>query len=163
MAAMRRVQPEMKNIQEKFKDDRAAQQQAMMELYKKEKFNPLAGCWPLLIQMPVFFALYWVLLQSVELRQADFALWIHDLSAPDPYFVLPVLFGISMFVQQKLSGNVTMDPMQQRVMNAMPAMMTVFFAFFPAGLVLYWFVSNLISIAQQWVILKRLERDGLRH
>jgi YidC/Oxa1 family membrane protein insertase len=163
MAKMKKYAPRIQEIKERFGDDRERMHKAMMELYKKEKFNPLAGCWPILIQMPIFIALYWVLLESVELRQAHFMLWLNDLSAPDPYYVLPVLFGISMYVQQKLSGSVAMDPMQQRVMNMMPVMLTVFFAFFPVGLVLYWFVSNLIGIAQQWVILRILEREGLRH
>jgi YidC/Oxa1 family membrane protein insertase len=162
MAKMKKYAPRIQELKERYGDDRERMHKAMMELYKKEKFNPLAGCWPLLIQMPIFLALYWVLLESVELRQADFMLWLNDLSAPDPYFVLPVLFGISMFVQQKLSGNVAMDPMQQRVMNMMPVMLTVFFAFFPVGLVLYWFVSNLIGIAQQWWILRKLTKEGLR-
>ncbi|MBD3814851.1 MAG: membrane protein insertase YidC, partial [Betaproteobacteria bacterium] len=144
-------------LKERYADDRERMSKAMMELYKKEGFNPLAGCWPLLVQMPVFFALYWVFLESVELRQADFALWINDLTSPDPFYVLPVLFGISMWVQQKLSGTQAMDPMQQRIMNVMPIAMAGFFAFFPAGLVLYWCVSNCISIAQQWYITRRIE------
>ena len=163
MAKMKKYAPRIQELKERYGDDRERMHKAMMELYKKEKFNPLAGCWPLLVQFPVFIALYWVLLESVELRQADFALWLNDLSSPDPYYVMPVLFGISMFVQQKLSGNVAMDPMQQRVMNMMPVMLTVFFAFFPVGLVLYWFVSNLIGIAQQWWITRKLTREGLRH
>lgn len=163
MAKMKKYAPRIQELKERYGDDRERMHKAMMELYKKEKFNPLAGCWPLLVQFPVFIALYWVLLESVELRQADFALWMNDLSSPDPYYVMPVLFGISMFVQQKLSGNVTMDPMQQRIMNIMPVMLTVFFAFFPVGLVLYWFVSNLIGIAQQWYITRKLEREGLSH
>ena len=163
MAKMKKYAPRIQELKERYGDDRERMHKAMMELYKKEKFNPLAGCWPLLIQFPVFIALYWVLLESVELRQADFALWLNDLSSPDPYYVMPVLFGISMFVQQKLSGNVAMDPMQQRVMNMMPVMLTVFFAFFPVGLVLYWLVSNLIGIAQQWYITRKLEREGLSH
>jgi YidC/Oxa1 family membrane protein insertase len=163
MAKMKKYAPRIQELKERYGDDRERMHKAMMELYKKEKFNPLAGCWPLLVQFPVFIALYWVLLESVELRQADFALWLNDLSSPDPYYVMPVLFGISMFVQQKLSGNVAMDPMQQRVMNIMPVMLTVFFAFFPVGLVLYWFVSNLIGIAQQWYITRKLEREGLSH
>ncbi len=114
----------------------------------------------MLVQIPVFIALYWVLLESVELRQADFALWLTDLSSPDPFYVLPVLFGLSMWAQQKLSGTaMTMDPMQQRMMTIMPIALTGFFAFFPAGLVLYWFVSNLVGITQQWVITKRLESE----
>ena len=163
MAKMKKYAPRIQELKERYGDDRERLHKAMMELYKKEKFNPLAGCWPLLVQFPVFIALYWVLLESVELRQADFALWLNDLSSPDPYYVMPVLFGISMFVQQKLSGNVAMDPMQQRVMNMMPVMLTVFFAFFPVGLVLYWFVSNLIGIAQQWYITRKLAREGLSH
>ena len=163
MAKMKKYAPRIQELKERYGEDRERMHKAMMELYKKEKFNPLAGCWPLLIQFPVFISLYWVLLESVELRQADFALWLNDLSSPDPYYVMPVLFGISMFVQQKLSGNVTMDPMQQRVMNMMPVMLTVFFAFFPVGLVLYWLVSNLIGIAQQWYITRKLEREGLTH
>jgi YidC/Oxa1 family membrane protein insertase len=163
MAKMKKYAPRIQELKERYGDDRERMHKAMMELYKKEKFNPLAGCWPLLIQFPVFIALYWVLLESVELRQADFALWLDDLSSPDPYYVMPVLFGISMFVQQKLSGTVAMDPMQQRVMNMMPVMLTVFFAFFPVGLVLYWFVSNLIGIAQQWYITRKLTKEGLRH
>jgi YidC/Oxa1 family membrane protein insertase len=163
MAKMKKYAPRMQELKERYGDDRERLQKAMMEMYKKEKFNPLAGCWPLLIQFPVFIALYWVLLESVELRQADFALWLNDLSSPDPYYVTPALFAISMWVQQKLSGNVAMDPMQQRVMGLMPWMMGVFFAFFPVGLVLYWLVSNLIGIAQQWYIVRKLEREGLSH
>jgi YidC/Oxa1 family membrane protein insertase len=163
MAKMKRYAPRIQELKDRYGDDRERMNKAMMELYKKEKFNPLAGCWPLLIQFPVFIALYWVLLDSVELRQADFALWLNDLSSPDPWYVMPVLFGISMYVQQKLSGNVAMDPMQQRVMNMMPVMLTVFFAFFPVGLVLYWFVSNLIGIAQQWYITQKLTKEGLHH
>lgn len=162
MAKMRKYAPRIQEIRERYEGDRERLSRAMMDLYKKEGFNPLAGCWPLLVQMPVFFALYWVLLESVELRQADFTLWLSDLSSPDPLYVLPLLFGLSMWYQQKLSGSaLTMDPMQQRVMNIMPIAMTGFFAFFPAGLVLYWVVSNLIGIAQQWFITRKLEREGL--
>ena len=133
-----------------------------MDLYKKEGFNPLAGCWPMLVQFPVFIALYWVLLESVELRHAPFALWIQDLSAPDPLFILPVLFGVSMYFQQKLSGQaMTMDPMQQKIMTAMPIALTAFFAFFPSGLVIYWLVSNLWGIGQQWFIYRKLDAEGL--
>jgi YidC/Oxa1 family membrane protein insertase len=163
MAKMKKYAPRIQELKERYGDDRERLHKAMMEMYKKEKFNPLAGCWPLLIQFPVFIALYWVLQESVELRQADFAFWLHDLSSPDPFYVMPVLFGLTMFVQQKLSGNMAMDPMQQRVMSVMPVMLTVFFAFFPVGLVLYWFVSNLIGIAQQWYITRKLEREGLSH
>jgi len=162
MAKMRKFAPRIQELKERYEGDRERQSKAMMELYKKEGFNPLAGCWPLLVQMPVFFALYWVLQESVELRQADFALWIHDLSSPDPFFVLPVLFGASMWFQQKLSGQTaTMDPAQARIMQIMPIAMGGFFAFFPAGLVLYWVVSNGIGILQQWYITRKLEGEGL--
>lgn len=160
MARMKKFTPRIQSLKERYADDREGMQKAMMDLYKKEGFNPLGGCWPMLVQIPVFIALYWVLLESVELRQADFALWINDLSSPDPFYVLPVLFGISMWAQQKLSGTaMTMDPMQQRMMTIMPIALTGFFAFFPAGLVLYWLVSNLIGIAQQWFITRRLESE----
>ncbi|MDM4772411.1 membrane protein insertase YidC [Solimonas sp. SE-A11] len=159
MAKMKKFAPKLQDIKERYGDDRERQQKAMMDLYKKEGFNPLAGCWPLLVQFPVFIALYWVLLESVELRQASWVLWLNDLTAPDPYFVLPVLFGITMFVQQKLSGNTAMDPMQQRIMSVMPIGMAAFFAFFQSGLVLYWVTSNLIGIAQQWFITRKLERE----
>ena len=159
MAKMKKFAPKIQDIKERYGDDRERLQKAMMDLYKKEGFNPLAGCWPLLVQFPVFIALYWVLLESVELRQAPFALWLQDLTSPDPYFVLPVLFGVSMFVQQKISGQQVMDPMQQKIMNIMPIMLTAFFAFFQSGLVLYWFTSNLIGIAQQWYITRKLDRE----
>jgi YidC/Oxa1 family membrane protein insertase len=159
MAKMKKFAPKIQDIKERYGDDRERLQKAMMDLYKKEGFNPLAGCWPLLVQFPVFIALYWVLLESVELRQAPFALWLQDLTSPDPYFVLPVLFGISMFAQQKLSGQQVMDPMQQKIMNIMPIMLTAFFAFFQSGLVLYWFTSNLIGIAQQWYITRKLDQE----
>ena len=163
MAKMKKYAPRIQELKERYGDDRERMQKAMMEMYKKEKFNPLAGCWPILVQFPVFIALYWVLLESVELRQANFVFWLNDLSGPDPYYVLPVLFGISMWVQQKLSGQMMTDPMQQRIMSIMPVMLTVFFAFFPVGLVLYWLVSNLIGIAQQWYITRKLEKEGLSH
>lgn len=160
MARMKKFTPRIQEIRERFAGDREKLNKAMMELYTKEKFNPLAGCWPMLVQFPVFIALYWVLNESVELRQADFALWLSDLSSPDPFYVLPVLFGVSMWLQQKLGGQMaTMDPMQQRMMQFMPIALTAFFAFFPAGLVLYWFVSNVISIAQQWYITKKIESE----
>jgi YidC/Oxa1 family membrane protein insertase len=160
MGRMKKFTPRIQSLKERYADDREGMQKAMMDLYKKEGFNPLGGCWPMLVQIPVFIALYWVLLESVELRQADFALWLTDLSSPDPFYVLPVLFGLSMWAQQKLSGTaMTMDPMQQRMMTIMPIALTGFFAFFPAGLVLYWFVSNLIGITQQWFITKRLEAE----
>ena len=160
MARMKKFTPRIQEIRERHAGDKEKLNKAMMELYTKEKFNPLAGCWPMLVQFPIFMALYWVLNESVELRQADFALWLTDLSAPDPFYVLPVLFGVSMWLQQKLGGQMaTMDPMQQRMMQFMPIALTAFFAFFPAGLVLYWFVSNVISIAQQWFITKKIENE----
>jgi YidC/Oxa1 family membrane protein insertase len=151
MAKMRKVQPRIKAIQDRHKDDKQAQSQAMMELYKKEKVNPMAGCLPMLIQIPFFIAFYWVLLESVEIRQAPFFLWIQDLSSRDPYFVLPLLMGLGMFFQQKLNP-APPDPMQAKIMTAMPIMFTAMFAFFPSGLVLYWLTNSLLSIAQQWKI-----------
>lgn len=162
MAKMKIFGPKIKDIRERYADDRERLQKAMMDLYKKEGFNPLAGCWPMLVQFPVFISLYWVLLESVEIRQAPFMLWIHDLSAPDPYYVLPVLYGIAMYFQQKLSGNQTMDPMQQKMMQIMPIGLTAFFTFFQSGLVLYWVVNSMISIAQQWVITRKLSGEGLK-
>jgi len=159
MAKMRNLQPRMKHLQERYKDDRQALSQAMMELYRKEKVNPASGCLPIIVQMPVFIALYWVLLESVEMRQAPFALWLNDLSTRDPYFVLPVLMGVTMFFQQKLNPTPP-DPIQAKVMMAMPVVFTVFFAFFPSGLVLYWFVNNLLAIAQQWRINKVVAREA---
>ncbi len=156
MAKMRKLQPRMKALQERFGDDRQGLSQAMMELYKREKVNPASGCLPILVQMPVFLALYWVLLESVEMRQAPFMLWIDDLSSKDPYFILPLLMGVTMFIQQKLNP-APPDPVQAKVMMALPIVFTVFFAFFPAGLVLYWFVNNLLSIAQQWRINRVVE------
>jgi YidC/Oxa1 family membrane protein insertase len=155
MAKMTVFGPKIQDLRERYADDRERLQKAMMELYKKEGFNPLAGCWPMLVQFPIFISLYWVLLESVELRQAPFMLWIQDLTAPDPFYVLPVLYGIAMFVQQKMSGNQTMDPMQQKMMQIMPIGLTAFFTFFQSGLVLYWVVNSLISIAQQWFIVRR--------
>lgn len=160
MAKMRRVQPRLLALRERFKDDKARLNQAMMELYKEEKINPLGGCFPILIQIPVFISLYWVLLGSIELRHAPFILWIRDLSAADPYWVLPVLMGITMFAQQRLNPT-PMDPIQQKVMMALPIVFTVFFGFFPSGLVLYWVVNNVLSIIQQWRITRNLERAGL--
>jgi len=156
MANMRRVGPQMKRLQERYADDRQKLSQEMMNLYKKEGVNPLGGCLPMLLPMPIFIALYWVLFESVELRQAPFMLWIDDLAAMDPYFVLPLAMGASMFVQQLLSPAVG-DPMQVKMMRLMPIMFTVLFLFFPAGLVLYWLVNNLLSIAQQWWIMRQVE------
>jgi len=162
MAKMRNLQPRIKALQERYKDDRQAQSQAMMELYKTEKVNPAAGCLPILIQMPFFLAFYWVLLESVEMRQAPFALWIGDLSSRDPYFILPLIMGAAMFFQQKLNPQVG-DPVQVKVMQIMPIIFTGFFAFFPAGLVLYWVTNTLLSIAQQWKINKVVEAEGKQH
>lgn len=156
MANMRKLSPRLTALKERYGDDRQKLNQAMMDLYKKEKVNPLGGCFPILIQIPVFLSLYWVLLESVELRQASFALWIDDLSSKDPFFVLPLIMGLSMWFQQRLNPT-PLDPMQQRVMQIMPIAMTGFFAFFPAGLVLYWVVNNVLSIAQQWYITRQIE------
>jgi YidC/Oxa1 family membrane protein insertase len=157
MAKMRKIAPRMQKLQERYKEDRQTLSQKMMELYKEEKVNPAAGCLPLLVQMPVFIALYWVLLESVELRQAPFMLWLDDLSARDPFFVLPLLMGVSMFVQQKMNPPPP-DPVQAKVMMALPVVFTFFFAFFPSGLVLYWLVNNVLTAAQQWRINKVVER-----
>ena len=159
MAKMRNLQPRMKALQDRYKDDRQALSQAMMELYKREKVNPAAGCLPILIQMPFFLAFYWVLLESVEMRQAPFALWITDLSTRDPYFILPLIMGAAMFMQQKLNP-APADPVQAKVMQIMPIMFTVFFAFFPSGLVLYWVTNTLLSIAQQWKINRVVELEA---
>jgi len=159
MAAMRRLQPRLEILRERFGDDRARLQQAVMQLYREEKVNPFSGCLPILVQIPVFIALYWVLLESVELRQADFMLWINDLSVRDPLFVLPLLMGISMFIQQKLSPQPP-DPVQRRVFAILPIVFTVFFAFSPSGLVLYWLVNNILSILQQWYITRSLEQSA---
>ena len=155
MARMRKVQPRIVAIRERYTKDKQRMNQAMMELYKKEKINPLGGCFPILVQIPVFIALYWVLLESVELRQASFIFWLTDLSLHDPYFVLPILMGATMLVQQKLNPPPP-DPMQAKIMMALPFVFTFFFLFFPSGLVLYWFVNNLLSIAQQWVITRKI-------
>ena len=161
MANMRRVQPRLLAIRDRYKNDKTRLNKAMMDLYKEEKINPLGGCFPILVQIPVFIALYWVLLESVELRQSGFVLWIKDLSAPDPYFVLPVIMGVTMFVQQRLNP-APMDPVQEKVMMLLPFIFTVFFAFFPSGLVLYWVANNILSIAQQWMITRNLQRAGLK-
>jgi len=159
MANMRRLAPRLQSLKERYGDDRQRLNQAMMELYKKEKINPLGGCLPIVVQIPVFIALYWVLLESVEMRQAPFMLWINNLSAPDPFYVLPLLMGATMLIQQKLNP-APMDPIQAKVMMALPIVFTVFFAFFPSGLVLYWVVNNTLSIAQQYVITRRIERGA---
>jgi YidC/Oxa1 family membrane protein insertase len=157
MANMRRVQPKMADIREEHAEDKQKQSQAMMELYKKEKINPMGGCLPILVQMPVFIALYWTLMESVELRHAPFMLWIEDLSVMDPYFVLPLLMGASMWFMQKLNPPPP-DPMQAKIMQWMPIVFTFFFLWFPAGLVLYWVVNNLLSMAQQYVITRQIEK-----
>lgn len=161
MANMRKVAPELKRLQERYGDDRQKLSQEMMELYRKERINPLGGCFPLLLQMPVFLALYWVLYEAVELRQAPFMLWIDDLADLDPYFVLPLLMGASMFFQQTLNPPPP-DPMQAKVLKFMPIMFTALFLFFPAGLVLYWLVNNVLSMAQQWWITRQIERGAAR-
>ena len=159
MAQMKVLAPKLQKMKEQYGDDRAKLNQAMMELYKKEKINPLGGCLPIVIQIPVFIALYWVLLATVELRHAPFALWIKDLSAADPYFVMPLVMGATMFLQTKLNP-APPDPIQAKVMLAMPVVFTAMFLFFPAGLVLYWIVNNVLSIAQQWHINRMIEKEA---
>nr|VFK41472.1 MAG: YidC/Oxa1 family membrane protein insertase [Candidatus Kentron sp. TC]VFK57043.1 MAG: YidC/Oxa1 family membrane protein insertase [Candidatus Kentron sp. TC] len=159
MARMRKLQPRMTKIRDAHKGDKVKMNQRLMELYKEEKVNPLSGCLPIVIQIPVFIALYWVLLESVELRQASFIFWLKDLSTHDPYFVLPIAMGVTMFLQQKLNP-APPDPIQAKVMMALPFVFTALFLFFPSGLVLYWFVNNLLSIAQQWVITRRIAPDS---
>jgi YidC/Oxa1 family membrane protein insertase len=157
MAKMKTLQPRIKNLQETYADDREKLGKAMMELYKREKINPVAGCLPIVIQIPVFIAFYWVLLESVEMRQAPFAFWIHDLSSRDPLFILPAIMAVAMFVQYKLNP-APPDPVQAKVFMFMPLVMSATFAFFPAGLVLYWVTNTVLSIAQQWNINRRIER-----
>ncbi|NEX18775.1 membrane protein insertase YidC [Thiorhodococcus mannitoliphagus] len=157
MAHMRQLTPRLQALKDRYGDDKQRLNQAMMELYKTEKINPLGGCLPILIQIPVFIALYWVLLESVEMRQAPFMLWLDNLSAPDPYYILPLIMGVSMFIQQKLNPPPP-DPMQAKIFMALPFVFTVFFAFFPSGLVLYWTVNNVLSIAQQWHITRNIEK-----
>jgi YidC/Oxa1 family membrane protein insertase len=160
MANMRELAPRMQSMKEKFGDDKQKMQQAMMEMYKTEKINPLGGCLPILVQIPVFIALYWVLLGSVELRHAPFFGWIQDLSATDPYYILPILMGATMIFQTYLNPAPT-DPIQAKVMKIMPVVFSIFFFFFPAGLVLYWLVNNILSIAQQWYINKSIHAAAL--
>jgi YidC/Oxa1 family membrane protein insertase len=157
MAKMRKLQPRLAQLKERYGDDRQKMNMAMMDLYKKEKINPLGGCLPILLQIPVFIALYWVLLESVELRQAPFFGWIQDLAARDPYYILPVLNGAVMWLTQKLSPSPGMDPIQRRIFQFMPIMFSVMFAFFPAGLVLYWTTNGALGLLQQWFITKRIE------
>jgi YidC/Oxa1 family membrane protein insertase len=157
MAKMRVLAPKLQRLKEQYGDDRQRMQQAMMELYKTEKINPLGGCLPIVVQIPVFIALYWVLLASFELRQAPFMLWIEDLAAADPYYILPVLMGATMIIQTRLNPEPP-DPVQAKLMKIMPIAFSIFFFFFPAGLVLYWLVNNMLSIAQQWQITRSMER-----
>ena len=161
MAKMRMLQPKMTALRERYGDDRQKMSGAMMKLYKEEKVNPLGGCLPMLLQLPIFLALYWVLLESVELRHSAFVFWIQDLSTKDPYYILPILMGASMFLMQRLQPTPTADPMQQKLFQYMPVIFTVFFLWFPSGLVLYWLVSNLITIAQMLIIYRGLEKKGI--
>jgi YidC/Oxa1 family membrane protein insertase len=162
MAKMKLITPRLTKIREMYANDRQKMNQAMMELYKTEKINPLGGCFPILVQIPVFIALYWVLLAAIELRHAPFILWIKDLSALDPYFVLPILMTITMVLQTRMNP-VPPDPVQAKVMQFMPYVFSIFFFFFPAGLVLYWLVNNILSIAQQWQIQRMFDRDKPAH
>jgi YidC/Oxa1 family membrane protein insertase len=162
MAKMKLITPRLTKIREMYGQDRQKMNTAMMELYKTEKINPLGGCFPILVQIPVFIALYWVLLAAIELRHAPFMLWITDLSALDPYYVLPILMTVTMVIQTKLNP-VPPDPVQAQVMKFMPFVFSIFFFFFPAGLVLYWLVNNILSILQQWQIQRMFERDKPAH
>lgn len=161
MGKLRKLQPRIAQLKERYGDDRQKFGQAMMEIYKKEKVNPLGGCLPILVQIPIFISLYWVLLESVELRQASF-LWVPDLSQPDPYFILPILNGAFMIITQRLMPAAGMDPMQRKLMQALPVVFAFLFALFPAGLVLYWATNAGVSLAQQWYILKRLDKEEER-
>jgi YidC/Oxa1 family membrane protein insertase len=160
MAKMKLVAPKMKALQEQYANDKQQLQVRMMELYRQEKINPLGGCLPIVVQIPVFIALYWVLLSAVELRHAPWVGWIHDLSAPDPWFILPVLYAISAYLQVKLSPTPISDPVQAKVMQFMPVAFSIMFLFFPSGLVLYWLVNNLLQIAQQWHVNRMLEQEA---
>ncbi|HEX6414261.1 MAG TPA: membrane protein insertase YidC [Burkholderiales bacterium] len=162
MAKMKLITPRLTKLREMYAHDRQKMNQAMMELYKTEKINPLGGCFPILVQIPVFIALYWVLLAAIELRHAPFMLWIKDLSALDPYYVLPILMTATMVLQTRMNP-VPPDPVQARVMQIMPFVFSIFFFFFPAGLVLYWLVNNILSIAQQWQIQRMFDRDKPAH
>lgn len=158
MSGLKKLQPKIEMLKERYGDDKQKLTQATIELYKQEKVNPMSGCLPILIQIPVFIALYWVLVESVQLRQAPWILWIHDLSQQDPYYILPVLMGLSMFLQQRMNPPPP-DPVQAKVMMLMPVIFTVLFANFPAGLMLYWFVNNTLSFLQQWHIMHRLDKE----
>ncbi|MGY6274277.1 membrane protein insertase YidC [Methylomonas sp. MgM2] len=162
MAKMRKIQPKLKELQERYADDRQKFNTEMMAMYKREKVNPLGGCLPIMVQIPVFISLYWVLIETVELRQADFALWIQDLSAQDPFYLLPIIYGITMKIQQGLNP-APVDPLQAQVMKMFPIVFTVFFLFFPSGLVLYWICNNSLSIIQQWYITKHVLAEDERH
>jgi YidC/Oxa1 family membrane protein insertase len=162
MAKMKLVTPRLTKLREQYAHDRQKMNQAMMELYKTEKINPLGGCFPIVVQIPVFIALYWVLLAAIELRHAPFILWIHDLAALDPYYVLPILMTGTMVLQTRMNP-VPPDPVQAQVMKYMPFVFSIFFFFFPAGLVLYWLVNNILSIAQQWQIQRMFDRDKPAH
>lgn len=162
MGKMRKFAPKIQELRDLYGDDRQRMSQEMMKLYQKEKLNPLGGCLPMLIQMPVFIALYWVLMESVELRQSPFMFWIQDLSLKDPFFVLPLLMGASMFIQMQMQQQPTMDPMQAKIMKFMPVMFTFMFLWFPAGLTLYWFVNNVITIVQQFIVNKSIEREDAK-
>lgn len=162
MAKMRKIQPRLKEMQERYADNRQLFNQKMMAMYKEEKVNPLGGCLPVLVQIPVFISLYWVLVETVELRQAPFALWIQDLSAQDPYYLLPILMGITMKIQQSLNPP-PIDPIQAKIMRMFPIVFTFFFLFFPAGLVLYWVMNNTLSIIQQWYITNKIVKEPHHH
>lgn len=157
MKKMQEFAPEIKKIQKRYANDRQRQAMAMQKLQREHGVNPLGGCLPILVQIPVFIALYWVLLESVELRHAPFFGWIQDLSARDPYYVLPVLNGAVMWLTQKLSPSPGMDPVQRRVFQTLPIVFSVMFAFFPAGLVLYWTTNGALGLLQQWLITRRIE------
>jgi len=161
MAKMRLLQPKIQALREKFGEDRQKVSKAMMEMYKEEKVNPLGGCFPILLQMPIFIALYWSLMEAVELRHAPFMFWIQDLSVQDPFYILPILMGVSMFFIQKMSPATVQDPMQQKIMKFMPVVFTFFFLWFPAGLVLYWLMSNIVTLVQQTIIYRQFEKNGL--
>ena len=158
MAKMRSLQPRLQALKEEHGDDRMKMSQAMMAIYKEEQVNPMAGCLPILLQMPIFLALYWVLVESVERRHAPWILWIQDLSAMDPWFILPIFMGVTMYAQQMLSPQPT-DPMQAKVMRFLPIIFTAFMLFFPAGLVLYWTVNNLFTMGQQYLVNRKVEQE----
>jgi YidC/Oxa1 family membrane protein insertase len=160
MAKMKVIAPKLKALQEQYANDKQQLQIKMMEMYKQEKINPLGGCLPILVQIPVFIALYWVLLSAVELRNAPWIGWIHDLSAPDPFFVLPIVYAASAYLQVKLSPTPITDPVQAKVMQIMPIAFSVMFVFFPSGLVLYWLINNCIQIFQQWHMNRVLTREA---